>query len=305
MSETSALSSTNPNSSSCWSKVIESKWTDAALISSVVALLIIGLAASTGAFNAIGTTNAAYLSYGMYGGAALFLITEVIKIVVKYCQRINPRDPTVIPETRGRNESYVHALNNSQLTPEKGLELLNEAAKKGDATAVQNLLKRGVIPGKENDKCTIAWAIHAERGKPIEILRLLVKNDPECVSRKFPWGAVRTSPLHEAVKVDSLDIVNFLIDSKADLEVITAPELTSGCTPLLLALWDPGQLNFKRKLPNLDIIEALSKAGANPDAYPRNSVLTARFLLSRWERSNPDWALQNKKHLDAIKQIWN
>lgn len=304
MSETPPLSGTNPNPNSCWTRVIESKLIDAALITGFVALLAIGISASTGAFNAVGTTNAAYLSYGMYGGAVLFLIAEVIKIVVKYCQKINQRDPTLTFETRGRNGSDVQALNSSELTQEKGLELLNEAAKKGDAVAVQKLLKRGVIPGKENDKCTIAWAIFAQEGEPVKVLHLLIENDPEGVSRRFGWGAVKTSPLHLAVEVGRLDIVKLLVDNEADLEATTAPELTSGCTPLLLALWAPG-LNFKGKLPNLEIVEALSRAGANPNAYPRNSYLTARFLLSKWEHFNPNWALQNKERLDAIKQIWN
>ena len=61
---------------------MKSRWTDAALITGCAALLIIGIFASVGVFNFIGTTNAAYLSYGMYAGAALFLIIEIVKVVL-------------------------------------------------------------------------------------------------------------------------------------------------------------------------------------------------------------------------------
>src|ERR1700722_10574323 len=80
-SETSLVGGSNPTSS-CLHKIMKSKWTDVVLITGFVALLIIGIAASAGAFSAIGTTNAAYLSYGMYAGAALLLVAEIVKRVI-------------------------------------------------------------------------------------------------------------------------------------------------------------------------------------------------------------------------------
>jgi len=68
--------------SSCFQKTSTLKWADIALIAGCAALLIIGILASTGVLNCIGTTNAAYLSYGMYAGAALLLLAESIKCVV-------------------------------------------------------------------------------------------------------------------------------------------------------------------------------------------------------------------------------
>lgn len=91
---TSSSSETNFAQASCLSKIKESKWTDIALVTGCAALLVIGILASTGVFNFMGTTNAAYLSYGMYGGAALFLMAEIIKVAVVRCSH---RRPTVQP----------------------------------------------------------------------------------------------------------------------------------------------------------------------------------------------------------------
>ncbi len=74
---------------SCFQAVKESKRIDTVLITGFVALLVIGILASTGVFNFMGTKNAAYLSYGMYGGAALFLIAEMIKLAIHCCKRTN------------------------------------------------------------------------------------------------------------------------------------------------------------------------------------------------------------------------
>lgn len=75
----------NFNSSSYWTKIQNSKWTDATLLTGAVALLVIGLMASSNVFNAIGTAQATYLSYGMYGGAALLSTLEIIKSVRSSC----------------------------------------------------------------------------------------------------------------------------------------------------------------------------------------------------------------------------
>ena len=73
------------DSSTCCQSIKESKpnLADALLIVSGVALLIIGILASTGVFNFIGTTNAAYFSYALYGASALCLIAEVILIAIR------------------------------------------------------------------------------------------------------------------------------------------------------------------------------------------------------------------------------
>jgi len=73
--------------SSSFQRIIESKWSDVALIAGCAALLVIGILASTGIFNLIGTTNAAHLSYGMYAGATLFLLAEIAKIAIKYARQ--------------------------------------------------------------------------------------------------------------------------------------------------------------------------------------------------------------------------
>lgn len=65
---------------------IQEKWIDIALILACVACLAIGVLATKGYLNAIGTVNATYLSYGMYGGAALAFIAEVTKLAVGACK---------------------------------------------------------------------------------------------------------------------------------------------------------------------------------------------------------------------------
>lgn len=61
-----------------------SRCTDVILLTGSLALLTIGILASIGQFNFIGTTNAAYLSYGMYSSAALFLIIEIVKTSIAH-----------------------------------------------------------------------------------------------------------------------------------------------------------------------------------------------------------------------------
>jgi hypothetical protein len=65
----------------CLQNMVKSKWTDVALIVGTIVFLLIGILASSGVFNSIGTSQAAHLSYGMYGGAALLFVAEIIKRV--------------------------------------------------------------------------------------------------------------------------------------------------------------------------------------------------------------------------------
>lgn len=77
-----------------------------------MALLIIGIAASTGAFNAIGTTNAAHLSYGMYAGAALLLAIEIAKLVRNYCFKDSHSD-----DSHNQGAPRLGSENNPKSTP--------------------------------------------------------------------------------------------------------------------------------------------------------------------------------------------
>lgn len=65
-------------------KIIQSRWINTALLVSFAACLIIGILASTRALHFIGTVNATYLACAMYGGAALFIILDVLKAGIKY-----------------------------------------------------------------------------------------------------------------------------------------------------------------------------------------------------------------------------
>jgi hypothetical protein len=138
MSETSALRATHPNSSSCWSRVIESKWSDVTLITGFIALLIIAIVASTGAFDAIGTTNAASLSYGMYGSAASFLIAECILALLRY------KSNTQAHHSNTRSNVYDPLI--GPLSPEE-IELLK--------LCVSDFVNKSAYPNKEELKKTI------------------------------------------------------------------------------------------------------------------------------------------------------
>jgi len=104
----------------CLQKVQESKWTDAALIISSAALLVIGILASIGVFNFIGTANAAYLSYGMYGGTALFFIIEIIRRAIYPCPEIHKnlefQAPVQFPLEPRESESSIHSRRTIQST---------------------------------------------------------------------------------------------------------------------------------------------------------------------------------------------
>jgi len=73
------------STSLCRQKTAASSWIDVTLIIGFVALLIIGILATAGVLDCIGTTNAVYLSYGMYAGAALFILANIVKVAVNRC----------------------------------------------------------------------------------------------------------------------------------------------------------------------------------------------------------------------------
>jgi hypothetical protein len=87
-SKTSPVGGAPPHQASCCFQK-ESIWIDVALVTGFLALLAIGNLASAGVLHSIGAANAAYLSYGMYGGAALLLIAEVVKVAINRCKKTN------------------------------------------------------------------------------------------------------------------------------------------------------------------------------------------------------------------------
>jgi len=91
---------------SCLQKIRISKWTDVALLIGCAALFIIGVLASLGIFNFIGTTNAAYFSYCMYVGAALFFVTESVRIAVNHSVK-EPRN-----QIASLNPEQIHQFEN-------------------------------------------------------------------------------------------------------------------------------------------------------------------------------------------------
>jgi hypothetical protein len=75
----------NSVNSSFWEtveKVKQSPWTGVALVATAVALLAIAALCSAGVFSFVGVTTAAYITYAMYGGIALFLLAEIVRVVI-------------------------------------------------------------------------------------------------------------------------------------------------------------------------------------------------------------------------------
>lgn len=113
MSDTSTIGKSNSTPSSCFRAVKErSTYADVALVVSSVTLLVIGMLATAGVFNFIGTTNAAYLSYGMYGAAALLFIVLAIKCI-RNCAKLatqrslsEPITKMVVPHVMGDSMLY-------------------------------------------------------------------------------------------------------------------------------------------------------------------------------------------------------
>jgi hypothetical protein len=60
---------------------------DKALIFGSIVFAILGGLASAGVLNGMGATNAFYFSLGMYGGAALCALLEVVKIALRTCKK--------------------------------------------------------------------------------------------------------------------------------------------------------------------------------------------------------------------------
>lgn len=85
----------------CIQQAFESENAHSILLATSVALLIIGLLATLNAFDCIGTTNALYLSYGAYVGAACLFIAEMIKIATK--SRFEPINLEEITSDRSVN----------------------------------------------------------------------------------------------------------------------------------------------------------------------------------------------------------
>lgn len=94
------MNSTDLNTSlpqTCLQKVSESNLTHVVCSGLFLTTLVIGILATTGAFSFINTTNAVYLSYGMYAGAALFLMAEIGNMVLRCSKKIKDSTKSTTP----------------------------------------------------------------------------------------------------------------------------------------------------------------------------------------------------------------
>lgn len=152
----------SPKLTTFFKDVKETKKTDVALITGCVALLIIGAAASCGAFNFIGTTNAAYLSYGMYAGSAIFLLAEVGKVASGYCPKICGNNTTrfVSPVPSGYvapEDRYLAPEDRAEALDAEDVTDLKEAAKEfADTNEMYDYLSY-IIDNKQFQKNPLAY----------------------------------------------------------------------------------------------------------------------------------------------------
>ncbi len=120
---------------------IQEKWVDVALILGCVASLTIGALATGGYFHAIGTVNATYLSWGMYGGAIVAFILEVTQVAAgKNCLRgsedqtrltkriSSPTEQAVSPEFNSSNPLVAPVPDSTGGLNKGSLKLPNEAS---------------------------------------------------------------------------------------------------------------------------------------------------------------------------------
>jgi hypothetical protein len=156
MSGTTAVNS-GTDKVSCFQKVIDSKWTDLALVIGIVAFALIGVLCTVGVFNFIGTTNALYLSYGAYAGAALLAIAEVIKLVLNYCcaKKEEPKRDPLTPEEISNLENIMSdwVFKNAEPMNEKDTNMT------WGRLALQGLIKKTLgNPDFQNDPTTFLKA---------------------------------------------------------------------------------------------------------------------------------------------------
>ena len=96
MASETTLNTGSAQTTSCWQQVIESKWTDVALITGAVVLVVIGTLALLGVFGS--SPAASYLGIAMTGGTLLFVIAEIVKVVINRCS--SKTQITVTPLTQ-------------------------------------------------------------------------------------------------------------------------------------------------------------------------------------------------------------
>ncbi len=115
------------NSEYAFCHKMQERWIDIALILGGIACLTIAVLATTGCFNAMGSVNATYLSYGLYGGAAIALIALVAKIAIGDCQPGN-RDKILLDNSNRQQQNSASIKNqtiNRQTVHPQILEILS------------------------------------------------------------------------------------------------------------------------------------------------------------------------------------
>jgi hypothetical protein len=124
---TDASSTIQTGSPLCFQRMTPPKLSDVVLITGCVALLIIGILASTDSLHFMSNTEAMWLSYGMYGGALLLFIAEIVKITA--CVKDRPISTTSASTQRDQTESQIES-NAPQTTASSTVTQKNPASER-------------------------------------------------------------------------------------------------------------------------------------------------------------------------------
>lgn len=195
--------------------------------------------------------------------------------------------------TTGRNQigisKYVTCLPGGNMTNESAELALREAVKKGEIQTVKNLLEQGVKP-VHDDHYPLTLVMLAVLNKDAEMVRLLLQYDAPIhamdqngktalsmaveqqqvaiVKMLLEKGATfnwrKNAPLLEACAAGAIEIVNLLIQHKADINVRDE----EGNTPLLIAV----------RKKNLTLVQTLLASVTKKDV--ENQTIEPAFSLA-------------------------
>ncbi|XP_046385635.1 transient receptor potential channel pyrexia-like [Ischnura elegans] len=183
---------------------------------------------------------------------------------------------------------------------------LHMAASAGSDECLLLLLKAGASPNSEYHVNTLPTVVNDSRKQSSELRKGMIPLETLGLELPFPecWGR---TPLHQAVKSNSPECVQRLLEAGAEVD----PADESGMTPLLLA-GSGGQLKEKQEVERYEeVVEALLSYGARVDticektghsplhvAATQHSVRAAELLLKHG--ANPVQASEEGNWMTAI-----
>lgn len=133
---TKPLSQSDSSQNACLQKIFDSKLTDAVLITSALALAVIGALNHAGVLQFFGTTNSLYFAYGTYSVSSLLLLAEVGKIAINCTQTEKEIDvPKIVKQKAGQVHESSKKSKQAELSQED--KVLAERAKTYTPSSVE------------------------------------------------------------------------------------------------------------------------------------------------------------------------